>query len=228
MADAFLRLAKHKTDITILPEVKNALLQYGRALMGDQGAKMVEQMATPEKIDDLLDRVQGVEKEIAETTRALTRMTISPNVIRGGNKVNVIPDIAEGEVDTRVLLGQDEKCATNVVEKAIQGTGVEIAEVRFTPPSSSPTDTQFIQQLIAVLRKNAGDVGTIMMLNTGMTDSRFFRALGGQAYGFVPAAPTQNLRDILPGVHGHDEKIDLASIEFATKYLFDVSITVLR
>ena len=77
---------------------------------------MVEQMATPEKIDDLLDRVQGAEKEIAETTRALTRMTISPNVIRGGNKVNVIPDIAEGEVDTRVLPGQDEKYATNVVE----------------------------------------------------------------------------------------------------------------
>lgn len=59
MAEAFLRLAKYKTDIMILPEVRDGLLQYGRALMGDQGAKMVQQMATPEKMDDLLDHVQG-------------------------------------------------------------------------------------------------------------------------------------------------------------------------
>lgn len=228
MAEAFTRLGKFKSDIVILPEVREGLLQYAKVLMGEQGERIVKEMATPEKIDALLDQVASAEKELAEMARALTRMTISPNVIRGGNKSNVIPDICEAEVDTRILPGQDEKYAINIIERAVEGTGVEIESTRYQAPSSSPTKTPFLDTLTQILQKHAGDVNVIAQLNTGMTDSRFFRQMGAEAYGFIPTAPTQNIKEILPGVHGDNEKIDIPSIEFATRFLLDVCETVLR
>jgi acetylornithine deacetylase/succinyl-diaminopimelate desuccinylase-like protein len=228
MAEAFIKLSRFRPDIVILPEVKEALIEYGRALMGDQGERIVREMATPEKIDTLLGQVASMEREMAETARALTRMTISPNVIRGGNKVNVIPDICEAEVDTRVLPGQDEKYAVNVIQKAIEGTGVEIESTRYKASSASPMKTPFIDTLSQILKRHAGEVTIVSQLNTGMTDSLFFRQLGAEAYGFIPTAPTQDFKEILPGVHGNNEKIDIPSIEFATKYLLDVTQEVLK
>lgn len=228
MAEAFTRLAKYKPDIVILPEVKEALLEYAKALMGEQGERIVMEMATPERIDTLLNQVASFERELAEMARALTRMTVSPNVIRGGNKANVIPDICEAEVDTRILPGQDEKYAINTIQTAIEGTGVAIESTRYQAPSSSPTKTPFLDILTEILRKHAGEVNAIAQLNTGMTDSRFFRQMGAEAYGFIPSSPTQNIKEILPGIHGDNEKIDIPSIEFATRFLLEVSQAVLK
>jgi len=228
MAEAFGRLARYKPEIVILPEVKEALLQFAGALMGEQGEKIVTEMATPDKIDALLNQVASFEKELAEMARALTRMTISPNVIHGGNKANVIPDVCEAEVDTRILPGQDEKYAVSTIQRAIEGTGVEIESTRYQASSSSPTKTPFLDTLSQILRKHTGDVNVVAQLNTGMTDSRFFRQMGAEAYGFIPSSPTQNIKEILPGIHGDNEKIDIPSIEFATRFLLEASQAVLK
>jgi acetylornithine deacetylase/succinyl-diaminopimelate desuccinylase-like protein len=228
MAEAFIRLSKSKPDIVILPEVREALIDFGSALMGDRGERIVKDMATPEKVDALLSQIAPMERELAETARALTRMTISPNVIHGGNKVNVIPDLCEAEVDTRVLPGQDGKYAVGVIQKAIEGTGVEIESTRYKASSASPMKTTFISTLSEILKRHAGEVTLVPQLNTGMTDSLFFRQIGAEAYGFIPTAPTQNFREILSGVHGDNEKIDVPSIEFATRYLLDAAQEVLK
>jgi len=53
----------------------------------------------------------------------LTRMTVSPNVLRSGVKTNIIPDVAEAEVDTRILPGEDYEYALGMVQKALGGNG---------------------------------------------------------------------------------------------------------
>jgi acetylornithine deacetylase/succinyl-diaminopimelate desuccinylase-like protein len=71
-------------------------------------------------------------------------------------------------------------------------------------------------------------VNVVAQLNTGMTDSRFFRQMGAEAYGFIPGCPTQDIREILPGVHGDNEKIGVPSIEFATRFLMEAPQAVLK
>jgi len=50
-------------------------------------------------------------------------MTVSPNVLRSGVKTNIIPDVAEAEVDTRILPGEDYEYALGMVQKALGGNG---------------------------------------------------------------------------------------------------------
>jgi len=52
--------------------------------------------------------------------------------------------------------------------------------------------------------------------------------MGAEAYGFISSSPTQNIKEILPGIHGDNEKIDIPSIEFATRFLLEVSQAVLK
>lgn len=221
MAEAFSRLAGFKTEVVVLREVRETLLQYAEALMGERGKRMVMEITGPE-IDALLDQIASTEKGVAERIRAQTRMTISPNVIRGGTKINVIPDVCEAEVDTRILPGQDLRYAIDVVQEAIGRAEVGIESTQFHAGTSSPTKTPFVESLTELLKEHAGEVSTIPELATGFTDSRFFRHIGAEAYGFMPGAPTQDIEEILRGVHGDNEKTDIPSVGFAIKFLVDI------
>ena len=54
---------------------------------------------------------------------------------------------------------------------------------------------------------------------SGFTDSHYFRRMGIVAYGLQPFVVSEAEAR---GVHGNDERISLANVEFATHYLFDL------
>jgi len=64
-------------------------------------------------------------------------------------------------------------------------------------------------------------------LSTGMSDSRFWRSLGSIVYGCVPMSPDVRLADVLPGVHGVNERMNTKSLGFATQFLCDVATRAL-
>jgi len=219
MAKAFTRLAAAKTRVKVTEQVREALRAYIAASRGDMEAEKVAAGLDARSIDAFLDEYARENREVAEQFRALTRMTISPNVLRSGVKTNIIPDVAEAEVDTRILPGEDYEYALRVIERSLRGTGVEAERLDYTPPSASPTATRFCETLERVLKAMAPNAVMVSRLSTGMTDSRFLRALGAEAYGFIPMHPETSLKEIAPGVHGDNEKVNVKSLRFATEFL---------
>jgi acetylornithine deacetylase/succinyl-diaminopimelate desuccinylase-like protein len=228
IARAFTNLSNHKTKITIVEEVAKAIRAIVIGFFGkEQGSKILDMYLNEQGLDTLLDKVTLKDKETAEELRALTRMTISPNVIKGGTETNVIPGACEGRVDTRLVPGQDRDYATRVIEECVQGLNLDLDVLEYTDASLSPSNTQFYDALRTTLEEMAPGCSVIPQLGTGMSDSRFWRALGSVVYGCTPTSPDVKLVDVMPGVHGPDERMNIESLEFATKFLCKAAVKVL-
>lgn len=228
MAKAFINLSNFKTKVTIIDEIARSIRAVAIAFFGEnEGSKIIGSQLDEQGIDTILNAIASKDKETAEELRALTRMTISPNVIKGGTETNVIPGTCEGKIDIRLMPGQNRDYATEVVKECVLGLDIDQDVTDYTDASLSPSNTHFYNVIEETLEELAPGCCSLPRLSTGMSDSRFWRALGSTVYGCVPISPDVKLADVLPGVHGANERMNIESLEFATKFLCNVSTKVL-
>jgi acetylornithine deacetylase/succinyl-diaminopimelate desuccinylase-like protein len=69
------------------------------------------------------------------------------------------------------------------------------------------------------------DLAIVPYLGTGATDSSRLRRFGVETYGVLPFPMDQDDEERM---HGHDERIPLASLEFGTKLLYGALLRVTR
>ena len=151
---------------------------------------------------------------------AILRNTVSVTVVRGSGKTNVIPPVASGEVDTRLLPGQDPQAFLAELRGVVNDTAVTIEPMgRIWDATESPAGTELMRVITeAVQQRHPGVLVTTPML-TAFTDSHYFRRLGITAYGFDPwPLPISESGRI----HGNDERIAPATVEYAAHLMFDV------
>ncbi|MFU8794249.1 MAG: M20/M25/M40 family metallo-hydrolase, partial [Dethiobacteria bacterium] len=79
MARAVSRLHNYRAEVVVVPEVEKLLKSLAK-LCGIE-----VQALGPNEVDALLDQLP-LEKAFVESLRSMTRMTVSPNQIRGGTK----------------------------------------------------------------------------------------------------------------------------------------------
>jgi len=228
MAKAFINLSNFKTKVTVIDEIAQAIRAVVIAFFGESdGSKILDSPLDERGLDVILGKIASKDREVAEELRALTRMTISPNVIRGGTETNVIPGTCEGKVDIRLMPGENRDYATQVVRECIRGLNVDVDIADYTDASLSPSNTDFYEVIKATMGELAPGCSVTPRLSTGMSDSRFWRAQGSIVYGCVPMSPDTTLADVLPGVHGVNERMNMESLEFATKFLCGVATRLL-
>jgi acetylornithine deacetylase/succinyl-diaminopimelate desuccinylase-like protein len=220
MVRAFLNLSNFKSKIRVHADIAPQIRTVATGLFGEKEAsKLTRRYLNARGLDKLLDRIASKDRQIAETMRSLTRMTISPNVIHGGTETNVIPGVCEGKVDIRLIPGQDKEDAVRTVKHCVQGLDVEVDAYHYTAVSISPSNTPFYDAVHSTITELVPGSITMPQISSGMSDSRFWRKLGSIVYGFVPMSPETKAADISPGVHGSNERVDIPSIEFATTFL---------
>jgi acetylornithine deacetylase/succinyl-diaminopimelate desuccinylase-like protein len=150
---------------------------------------------------------------------AMVRNTISLNLLKGGHKINVIPDYAEAQLDIRLLPGQDTKAFVDFIKEALADNDLEIEVLLASPGNVSDTDNDdflIIQEVVNEQFKNPLMPSYLM---SGITDSRFFREKGITAYGFCPVVvPIEHLSMI----HGLDEKISIDNLIKGTTVYLDM------
>jgi acetylornithine deacetylase/succinyl-diaminopimelate desuccinylase-like protein len=86
-------------------------------------------------------------------------------------------------------------------------------------PAVSATDTDLFRAIVAVTRRHFPDATTLPSVQTGFTDSHFFRDLGIASYGYSPLLMTAA---DAAGVHGNNERIAVASIRMGVLIMLDV------
>jgi acetylornithine deacetylase/succinyl-diaminopimelate desuccinylase-like protein len=145
--------------------------------------------------------------------RAL-RNTVSATIVRGGEKINVIPSQVEVELDGRLLPGFAPDDIIREVETLV-GLDLELEVVQHDAyPAHS--DLSQLGLLGDVLRELDPEAIPVPMLQVGVTDGRFFAAIGIQTYGFIPL----NLPDgfeYLKLIHAADERVPADSIRFGAE-----------
>jgi acetylornithine deacetylase/succinyl-diaminopimelate desuccinylase-like protein len=110
---------------------------------------------------------------------------ISPNIIKGGYQVNVIPSEAEATLDIRALPDENIAAFYDAMRKVINDPSIELVpETTNQRPGAAPSklDSDAYRAVEAAYKDIYGVI-TIPMMQTGATDMAFLRAKGVQCYG---------------------------------------------
>ena len=176
---------------------------------------LMESLLKPAFTDQAL-RLMGTN---ALTTEPMLRNTVNATIVRGGEKINVVPSEIELELDGRLLPGfRPEDLMSELHDLA--GDDVELELIRHDPGPSEP-DLELFDTLASVLREVDPDAIPVPLLQIGVTDGRFFSRLGIQTYGFLPMRLPPDL-PFLTLIHSADERVPAEALEFGTDGIFRV------
>ena len=162
----------------------------------------------------LTDRVLPLLGEAVRTTEPLLRNTVSPTIVRAGEKINVVPAQIEVELDGRALPGFGPDDLIGELQELV-GKDVELELVRHDPGPSEP-NLELFETLAGVLRELDPGATPVPLLQIGVTDARFFSRLGIQTYGFLPMRLPEGF-SFLPLVHAADERVPADAIDFGVE-----------
>jgi acetylornithine deacetylase/succinyl-diaminopimelate desuccinylase-like protein len=212
-AEVVTRLAAHRPTA----HITDAWRRWVAGMGFDQ--PVAAALVDPSRIWEGLEQLP---RELAPTAHALTHLTVSPNVIQGGSKTNVIPGRVDLEVDVRKVPGQHDEDVLEMLDAAMGSLrgDVDVEIIQRDEPSESPIDTPLWATInraaVAVYPKAT----CIPSLTTGGTDARFFRALGVPAYGMALYSRAMTLAQYSSMFHGNDERVDQESLRLTVE-LYD-------
>ncbi len=154
---------------------------------------------------------------------AMIRTSISPNIVQGGYRVNVIPSEAKATLDVRMLPGEDTAAFITTVRNVIGDTAITVAyAARDVRPTTAiaPLTSEAFRALERAVTKHYQSV-TLPTMSTGATDMAYLRAKGMQCYGIGPAT---DIEDGPKGfaAHSDQERILEAELHRFVRFKWDV------
>jgi acetylornithine deacetylase/succinyl-diaminopimelate desuccinylase-like protein len=212
---ALARLRDYRSPIKVVPAVE----EYFAAVAP------LQPPATRARLEQLGMALQDP-AFVAEFTRnarqnALVRNTLTPTVLEGSRKTNVIPDQASAQLDCRLLPGEDPAAFVATLRRVIDDEQVELETLLSFPASSSGSRTDLMEAIRGLARRELAGAPVVPSVLTGFTDSHYFRAKGIVSYGFVPFVlqPSEEKT-----VHGTNERVSVANLRDAVRRM----VTLLR
>ncbi|MDE3192723.1 MAG: M20/M25/M40 family metallo-hydrolase [Chloroflexota bacterium] len=180
------------------------------ASLGVDGAERAE-LEDPRRLER---RLEAMPLGIARTLHALTHTTFSPNIVRGGNKVNVVAESAQVDVDIRTLPEQDGESVRAMLREALGDLWprLDIAAEGDNVATASPAQGALWDALARATMRLVPGSRVVPFMVMGATDARFFRRKGTTAYGYGLFSERVAFDEFMQMFHGRNERIDQASL----------------
>jgi len=198
----------------IIPAVDTYLKSLSLNMTG-QYAQAFADIKTAIKQDDFLPKLQN----FSPSYHALTRDTCSLTMLKGSQKINVVPPIAEAEVDCRMLPDRSSDEFIQDFKNLVKPAGVEVELVLAFAPAVSSTESELFQHIKSMTASMHPGSRVAPAVSTGFTDSHFTRELGIDSYGFNPIIFDPN---DFSGVHGNNERVKVSSYLQGTEDLHQI------
>lgn len=209
-------------------EVYQPELDTSTSLFEHLSTFAIEDKPSPENIDQIIADTEPKNPRFASIMRALSRMTVTPTMVRGGIKSNSVPESIRLTCDVRTLPHQDEAYVRDQLNQIFEGIpGVEFEIDYMAEANSSPFETDFARRIRSVTAQALGreDIEWVPAISTGFTDSRFTRPMGIITYGFTGSHPDDD--PMLNKIHGTDESVGIKSLVSGTKIMLALACDLL-
>ena len=161
---------------------------------------------------------------------SMLRTSVSPNVISGGYRSNVIPSEARATLDVRMLPDEDPERFLAEMKKVVNDTAVEVRYqgANFGRPTGveSKLDSDAFKAIEAAVRR-VYDVAAIPTMGTGATDMSFTRAKGIQCFGIGPAIDIEDGPRGF-GAHSDQERILESELHRFVRLNWDIVSSLAR
>lgn len=212
MAKFLMDLDQTRLPVHITPVAQMMIESIIAAL--DPGERpLFQQLLDPERTDGAL-RQMGAAGQYMEP---LLRNTVNATIVRGGQKVNVVPSEINLQLDGRLLPGYK---PVDLIEELqpIIGPGIEL-NVHRHDAGGSELDMSMFNLLAEIICQADPGAIPIPMLLAGVTDGRWFSELGIQTYGFTPMKLPEGFNHT-EYIHAADERIPIDAITFGSDAIF--------
>ncbi|UYP46274.1 Succinyl-diaminopimelate desuccinylase [Candidatus Lokiarchaeum ossiferum] len=193
-------------------------------------------ITTPLLLPMTLKLLNKKDPNTAKIVHSLSRMTMSPNMVSGGVKANVIPAETSIVVDIRTLPGQDDVYVMKHLQKAlgdlalkarIEAISEEDGGIASSGNASVP-QSNFVSAMQEAVNQEIPGSTLVPFLMPGVTDMRYFRDRGAQCYGFSLLDPKTSTKDMAGLPHGVDERIRIRTVELTLKVYYNLAQIFLK
>jgi acetylornithine deacetylase/succinyl-diaminopimelate desuccinylase-like protein len=168
---------------------------------------------------DAVDYFAGNDPRLA----SMVRSSISPTIVQGGYRVNVIPSEAKATLDVRLMSGQDPDVFLDQLRKVINDPQVRAEwiprDVRPGTPSAR-LDSEVFKGLESAFAR-LYDTTVLPTMSTGATDMAYLRAKGVQCYGIGPAVDEEDGPRGF-GAHSDQERILESELHRFVRFHYEV------
>lgn len=212
LARVLQQLDQRRLPVHITPAARQMIGGMASALSFPQNL-ILRQLLNP-RLTDLMLRLLGIR---GQGLQPLFHNTVNATIVRGGDKINVIPSEIALELDGRLLPGFKPDDMIAELRRLI-GDDVELKVLRHDSGPAEP-DMGFFDTLAGILREADPGALPVPMFMPGVTDGRFFSQLGIQTYGFTPMNLPPGL-ELLQKAHAADECIPVEALDFGTNAIY--------
>jgi len=205
-------LDAQRLPLHVLPPVRQMIETMAAHVEEDLGQTLAD-LLDPARSDDAAVRLG----HWGPFFKGALHNTISPTMVRGGDKINVVPAEVTLACDGRLLPGfrPDDLIAEL---RTLLGDAFEV-ELDRHDPGPPATDMGWFDTLAGVLREADPEGIPVPMVLPAATDARHFAELGIQTYGFTPMQLPPDLA-FLSTVHAADERIPVEAVRFGTEAIY--------
>jgi len=221
LSRAILRLAEAEQPVVVNATTRRYLKEIGKLPDYRWLVPLLPRLETQTSAASVIGQIRAREPEL----EAMLRTTVSPTLLRAGEKINVIPNAAEAQIDVRRLPGETREEVLMRLRRIVNDGDVEVRpaggqEMPPTPPS--PHDTLMSHVMQRVFSQSHPRAVVIPYMARGATDGSFLRQKGMAVYG----VPLFLREDADSRAHGNDERISLADLSRGTELLWKIVLAV--
>lgn len=178
-----------------------------------------ERLLDPVRLDSALAELGG----IAGYAHALSRITVSPTVLRAGSAHNVIPGEATIDLDIRTLPGttddEVDEMLRQMLGELLEGpNAVEIRYLRGWAATASSTQHPLYGSIVRAIADTDGSP-VVPVMAAGGSDNRLLRQIGIPSFGFGLLSPEWSYERYRERIHAHDERVDVESVRLTLESL---------
>ena len=160
---------------------------------------------------------------------SMLRTSVSPNILGGGYRVNVIPSEAKATLDVRMLPDENPAKFLEAVRKVVDDPAVD---VRFGGRDTRPAqpDARLDSDAFKVIEANVTkhyNTTTLPSMLTGATDMAYLRAKGMQCFGVGPAIDIEDGPKGF-GAHSDQERLLESELFRFVRFHWDIVVDLAR
>jgi acetylornithine deacetylase/succinyl-diaminopimelate desuccinylase-like protein len=160
---------------------------------------------------------------------SMLRTSLSPTMITGGYRTNVIPSEGTATIDTRLAPDEDPAKFLELVKQVVNDPQVEVsygARDTRPPTPTAKLDSDAFKAIEANITKHYKTV-TLPTMSTGATDMAFLRQKGVQCYGIGPALDSEDGPKGF-GAHSDQERILESELHRFVRFNWDAVVDLAR
>jgi len=213
---ALSRLADYREPVTLTETTRRFFGLLSRMWPAEEEAQAMADLVSNDSAKS--DRGAAILSK-TPVFNAVMRNGISATRLTGGVAGNVIPAEASVVLNVRTIPGNSIEDVMERLRACVPDESISFSVAAHSDeaPASDP-DSAMFNAIAESARELDPEMTVVPYLSTGGTDSAHLRRIGIDCYGILPFPMKQPDEERM---HGHDERVPVASLHFGTRLIFE-------